>query len=40
MMDKTIVEAMFSDYLNRVIRFQDGTEQITWEQLLGGRTVA
>jgi hypothetical protein len=40
MMDKTIVEAMFFDYLNRVIRFQDGKEQIIWEQLLGGRTVA
>ena len=40
MMDKTILEAMFFDYLNRVIRFQNGKEQITWEQLLGGRTTA
>ena len=39
MMDKTILEAMFFDYLNRVIRFQDGKEQITWEQLLGGKSA-
>ncbi len=32
-------EAMFFDYLNRVIRFHDGKWQITWEQLLGVRTA-
>ena len=40
MMDNAILEAMFFDYLNRVIRFQDGKEQITWEQLLGGRIAS
>ena len=39
MMDNAVLEAMFFDYLNRVIRFQDGKEQITWEQLLGVRTA-
>ena len=40
MMDNAVLEAMFFDYLNRVIRFQDGNVQITWEQLLGGRTAS
>lgn len=40
MMDNAVLEAMFFDYLNRVIRFQDGKVQITWEQLLGGRTAS
>ena len=40
MMDNIVLEAMFFDYLNRVIRFQDGKEQITWEQLLGGRIAS
>ena len=40
MMDNAILEAMFFDYLNRVIRFQDDKEQITWEQLLGGRIAS
>ena len=39
MMDNAVLEAMFFDYLNRVIRFQDGKEQITWEQLLGGKSA-
>lgn len=40
MMDNAILEAMFFDYLNRIIRFQDGKKQINWEYLLGGRTTA
>ncbi|MBR2608064.1 MAG: hypothetical protein IKC70_09085 [Bacteroidaceae bacterium] len=40
MMDNAVLEAIFFDYLNRVIRFQDGNVQITWEQLLGGRTAS
>ena len=39
-MDYAVLEAIFFDYLNRVIRFQDGKEQITWEQLLGGRIAS
>ena len=39
MMDNAVLEAMFFDYLNRVIRFQDGKEQITWEQLMGGKSA-
>ena len=39
MMDNAVLEAMFFNYLNRVIRFQDGKEQITWEQLLGGKSA-
>lgn len=40
MMDNAILEAMFFDYLNPIIRFQDGKKQINWEYLLGGRTTA
>ena len=37
MMDNAVLEAMFFDYLNRIIRFQDGKKQINWEYLLGGQ---
>ena len=39
MLDYSILEDMFFDYLNRIIRFKCGKESICWEQILGGKTA-